>query len=206
MCIRDSINAEYMGTESLNFVIKELLDSMKVSISFSEILKRVTAKYGELEIESFKRMFTSMLFGYFYQEKILATVIEILGHNIVTQFLDLTRSRSKGFKVGNSLCAKCSRPINPKSDAEVVTFFCGHVYHSECVQSRSVCYYCTYKDVKAFNIDQLMKKISKKEDKLDLLRAVSYTHLTLPTILLVQISVVAVSLKKKKKTKKSTLR
>eukprot|EP00831_Metopus_contortus_P065876 TRINITY_DN58805_c0_g1_i1.p1 TRINITY_DN58805_c0_g1~~TRINITY_DN58805_c0_g1_i1.p1 ORF type:complete len:100 (+),score=31.40 TRINITY_DN58805_c0_g1_i1:187-486(+) len=29
------------------------------------------------------------------------------------------------------------------------------------------------------------------------LRAVSYTHLTLPTILLVQISVVAVSLKKK---------
>eukprot|EP00831_Metopus_contortus_P054703 TRINITY_DN4607_c0_g1_i11.p3 TRINITY_DN4607_c0_g1~~TRINITY_DN4607_c0_g1_i11.p3 ORF type:complete len:131 (-),score=24.54 TRINITY_DN4607_c0_g1_i11:6-398(-) len=30
--------------------------------------------------------------------------------------------------------------------------------------------------------------------------AVSYTHLTLPTILLVQISVVAVSLKKKKKT------
>eukprot|EP00831_Metopus_contortus_P076411 TRINITY_DN7052_c0_g1_i5.p2 TRINITY_DN7052_c0_g1~~TRINITY_DN7052_c0_g1_i5.p2 ORF type:complete len:124 (-),score=58.26 TRINITY_DN7052_c0_g1_i5:82-453(-) len=31
--------------------------------------------------------------------------------------------------------------------------------------------------------------------------AVSYTHLTLPTILLVQISVVAVSLKKKKKVK-----
>eukprot|EP00831_Metopus_contortus_P080586 TRINITY_DN8271_c0_g1_i1.p1 TRINITY_DN8271_c0_g1~~TRINITY_DN8271_c0_g1_i1.p1 ORF type:complete len:111 (-),score=31.87 TRINITY_DN8271_c0_g1_i1:22-354(-) len=30
--------------------------------------------------------------------------------------------------------------------------------------------------------------------------AVSYTHLTLPTILLVQISVVAVSLKKKKNT------
>eukprot|EP00831_Metopus_contortus_P034266 TRINITY_DN27335_c0_g1_i4.p2 TRINITY_DN27335_c0_g1~~TRINITY_DN27335_c0_g1_i4.p2 ORF type:complete len:219 (-),score=44.61 TRINITY_DN27335_c0_g1_i4:44-700(-) len=32
------------------------------------------------------------------------------------------------------------------------------------------------------------------------IKAVSYTHLTLPTILLVQISVVAVSLKKKKKT------
>eukprot|EP00831_Metopus_contortus_P007151 TRINITY_DN12734_c0_g1_i5.p1 TRINITY_DN12734_c0_g1~~TRINITY_DN12734_c0_g1_i5.p1 ORF type:complete len:156 (+),score=33.61 TRINITY_DN12734_c0_g1_i5:664-1131(+) len=31
------------------------------------------------------------------------------------------------------------------------------------------------------------------------IKAVSYTHLTLPTILLVQISVVAVSLKKKKK-------
>eukprot|EP00831_Metopus_contortus_P020074 TRINITY_DN1878_c0_g1_i5.p1 TRINITY_DN1878_c0_g1~~TRINITY_DN1878_c0_g1_i5.p1 ORF type:complete len:144 (-),score=38.30 TRINITY_DN1878_c0_g1_i5:11-442(-) len=33
------------------------------------------------------------------------------------------------------------------------------------------------------------------------LQPVSYTHLTLPTILLVQISVVAVSLKKKKKIK-----
>eukprot|EP00831_Metopus_contortus_P056990 TRINITY_DN4945_c0_g1_i1.p4 TRINITY_DN4945_c0_g1~~TRINITY_DN4945_c0_g1_i1.p4 ORF type:complete len:108 (+),score=21.04 TRINITY_DN4945_c0_g1_i1:316-639(+) len=35
---------------------------------------------------------------------------------------------------------------------------------------------------------------------LNFLKPVSYTHLTLPTILLVQISVVAVSLKKKNKT------
>eukprot|EP00831_Metopus_contortus_P081219 TRINITY_DN8489_c0_g1_i7.p1 TRINITY_DN8489_c0_g1~~TRINITY_DN8489_c0_g1_i7.p1 ORF type:complete len:142 (-),score=38.30 TRINITY_DN8489_c0_g1_i7:25-450(-) len=35
-------------------------------------------------------------------------------------------------------------------------------------------------------------------EKQNYLKAVSYTHLTLPTILLVQISVVAVSLKKKK--------
>eukprot|EP00831_Metopus_contortus_P029925 TRINITY_DN24585_c0_g1_i4.p1 TRINITY_DN24585_c0_g1~~TRINITY_DN24585_c0_g1_i4.p1 ORF type:complete len:182 (-),score=75.66 TRINITY_DN24585_c0_g1_i4:1-492(-) len=42
-----------------------------------------------------------------------------------------------------------------------------------------------------------LKEIERlKEDNS---RAVSYTHLTLPTILLVQISVVAVSLKKKKK-------
>eukprot|EP00831_Metopus_contortus_P042340 TRINITY_DN33505_c0_g1_i1.p1 TRINITY_DN33505_c0_g1~~TRINITY_DN33505_c0_g1_i1.p1 ORF type:complete len:148 (-),score=54.08 TRINITY_DN33505_c0_g1_i1:50-493(-) len=46
---------------------------------------------------------------------------------------------------------------------------------------------------------------SKKEDLLCVIKEfsinpVSYTHLTLPTILLVQISVVAVSLKKKKPT------
>eukprot|EP00831_Metopus_contortus_P071085 TRINITY_DN6499_c0_g1_i1.p1 TRINITY_DN6499_c0_g1~~TRINITY_DN6499_c0_g1_i1.p1 ORF type:complete len:156 (+),score=33.52 TRINITY_DN6499_c0_g1_i1:251-718(+) len=44
-------------------------------------------------------------------------------------------------------------------------------------------------------IDHEEKKIQYYKDKKE---AVSYTHLTLPTILLVQISVVAVSLKKKK--------
>eukprot|EP00831_Metopus_contortus_P010088 TRINITY_DN13918_c0_g1_i4.p3 TRINITY_DN13918_c0_g1~~TRINITY_DN13918_c0_g1_i4.p3 ORF type:complete len:111 (+),score=29.48 TRINITY_DN13918_c0_g1_i4:645-977(+) len=38
----------------------------------------------------------------------------------------------------------------------------------------------------------------KDQEKMGGIVAVSYTHLTLPTILLVQISVVAVSLKKKK--------
>eukprot|EP00831_Metopus_contortus_P028721 TRINITY_DN23787_c0_g1_i3.p2 TRINITY_DN23787_c0_g1~~TRINITY_DN23787_c0_g1_i3.p2 ORF type:complete len:118 (+),score=20.53 TRINITY_DN23787_c0_g1_i3:41-394(+) len=41
----------------------------------------------------------------------------------------------------------------------------------------------------------------KNLTKITTFRTVSYTHLTLPTILLVQISVVAVSLKKKKKQK-----
>eukprot|EP00831_Metopus_contortus_P004962 TRINITY_DN11854_c0_g1_i4.p1 TRINITY_DN11854_c0_g1~~TRINITY_DN11854_c0_g1_i4.p1 ORF type:complete len:121 (+),score=63.43 TRINITY_DN11854_c0_g1_i4:66-428(+) len=45
----------------------------------------------------------------------------------------------------------------------------------------------------------IIKKTHKKT-----VRTVSYTHLTLPTILLVQISVVAVSLKKKKKTHQKT--
>eukprot|EP00831_Metopus_contortus_P011888 TRINITY_DN14760_c0_g1_i1.p2 TRINITY_DN14760_c0_g1~~TRINITY_DN14760_c0_g1_i1.p2 ORF type:complete len:142 (+),score=59.28 TRINITY_DN14760_c0_g1_i1:103-528(+) len=43
------------------------------------------------------------------------------------------------------------------------------------------------------------KKQGHRQLFTEVLIAVSYTHLTLPTILLVQISVVAVSLKKKKK-------
>eukprot|EP00831_Metopus_contortus_P004290 TRINITY_DN1157_c0_g1_i2.p2 TRINITY_DN1157_c0_g1~~TRINITY_DN1157_c0_g1_i2.p2 ORF type:complete len:389 (-),score=86.19 TRINITY_DN1157_c0_g1_i2:34-1200(-) len=58
---------------------------------------------------------------------------------------------------------------------------------------------------KGFNdlrVDSGLKKILKSQSqgtqaRLDTFYAVSYTHLTLPTILLVQISVVAVSLKKK---------
>eukprot|EP00831_Metopus_contortus_P050815 TRINITY_DN426_c0_g1_i3.p3 TRINITY_DN426_c0_g1~~TRINITY_DN426_c0_g1_i3.p3 ORF type:complete len:140 (-),score=35.19 TRINITY_DN426_c0_g1_i3:62-481(-) len=56
-----------------------------------------------------------------------------------------------------------------------------------------------------------LESLNKEAAELDILlssleqihnfsNSVSYTHLTLPTILLVQISVVAVSLKKKKKT------
>eukprot|EP00831_Metopus_contortus_P019860 TRINITY_DN1865_c0_g1_i1.p1 TRINITY_DN1865_c0_g1~~TRINITY_DN1865_c0_g1_i1.p1 ORF type:complete len:275 (+),score=66.21 TRINITY_DN1865_c0_g1_i1:94-918(+) len=46
-------------------------------------------------------------------------------------------------------------------------------------------------------IEEVVKRLMA-ELKIDNAKAVSYTHLTLPTILLVQISVVAVSLKKKK--------
>eukprot|EP00831_Metopus_contortus_P030971 TRINITY_DN25335_c0_g1_i1.p3 TRINITY_DN25335_c0_g1~~TRINITY_DN25335_c0_g1_i1.p3 ORF type:complete len:103 (-),score=15.44 TRINITY_DN25335_c0_g1_i1:85-393(-) len=46
-------------------------------------------------------------------------------------------------------------------------------------------------------MEQRMKKQSTHQFDVDL-TSVSYTHLTLPTILLVQISVVSVSLKKKR--------
>eukprot|EP00831_Metopus_contortus_P034667 TRINITY_DN27625_c0_g1_i1.p1 TRINITY_DN27625_c0_g1~~TRINITY_DN27625_c0_g1_i1.p1 ORF type:complete len:227 (-),score=61.63 TRINITY_DN27625_c0_g1_i1:54-734(-) len=50
-------------------------------------------------------------------------------------------------------------------------------------------------------VAQIAKGFQMKVYAFDPFVAVSYTHLTLPTILLVQISVVAVSLKKKKKKK-----
>eukprot|EP00831_Metopus_contortus_P058102 TRINITY_DN50341_c0_g1_i1.p3 TRINITY_DN50341_c0_g1~~TRINITY_DN50341_c0_g1_i1.p3 ORF type:complete len:105 (-),score=34.46 TRINITY_DN50341_c0_g1_i1:31-345(-) len=58
------------------------------------------------------------------------------------------------------------------------------------------------KDKSDLKIAKLCQKISERDLKLKECEKqipVSYTHLTLPTILLVQISVVAVSLKKKKR-------
>eukprot|EP00831_Metopus_contortus_P015789 TRINITY_DN16568_c0_g1_i2.p1 TRINITY_DN16568_c0_g1~~TRINITY_DN16568_c0_g1_i2.p1 ORF type:complete len:145 (-),score=57.89 TRINITY_DN16568_c0_g1_i2:7-441(-) len=63
------------------------------------------------------------------------------------------------------------------------------------------------KAAKNFSEDKELSKLfgrkdegsALEEEKKSQLTSVSYTHLTLPTILLVQISVVAVSLKKKKK-------
>eukprot|EP00831_Metopus_contortus_P071424 TRINITY_DN65243_c0_g1_i2.p1 TRINITY_DN65243_c0_g1~~TRINITY_DN65243_c0_g1_i2.p1 ORF type:complete len:306 (+),score=49.22 TRINITY_DN65243_c0_g1_i2:188-1105(+) len=54
------------------------------------------------------------------------------------------------------------------------------------------------------NIDSIQQSAEQITSSLS--EAVSYTHLTLPTILLVQISVVAVSLKKKKKEKQNNTR
>eukprot|EP00831_Metopus_contortus_P061081 TRINITY_DN52955_c0_g1_i1.p1 TRINITY_DN52955_c0_g1~~TRINITY_DN52955_c0_g1_i1.p1 ORF type:complete len:131 (-),score=21.26 TRINITY_DN52955_c0_g1_i1:52-444(-) len=48
----------------------------------------------------------------------------------------------------------------------------------------------------------LEAEAAKQDNNCPIFQTVSYTHLTLPTILLVQISVVAVSLKKKIKNKK----
>eukprot|EP00831_Metopus_contortus_P033687 TRINITY_DN26968_c0_g1_i5.p1 TRINITY_DN26968_c0_g1~~TRINITY_DN26968_c0_g1_i5.p1 ORF type:complete len:200 (-),score=43.09 TRINITY_DN26968_c0_g1_i5:88-687(-) len=50
-------------------------------------------------------------------------------------------------------------------------------------------------------VEDIVFQKPTRDNSYNYLRPVSYTHLTLPTILLVQISVVAVSLKKKKKQK-----
>eukprot|EP00831_Metopus_contortus_P019197 TRINITY_DN18289_c0_g1_i4.p2 TRINITY_DN18289_c0_g1~~TRINITY_DN18289_c0_g1_i4.p2 ORF type:complete len:121 (-),score=23.06 TRINITY_DN18289_c0_g1_i4:102-464(-) len=52
---------------------------------------------------------------------------------------------------------------------------------------------------KLYSLSENVNRALLEWGKLKDLSSVSYTHLTLPTILLVQISVVAVSLKKKKK-------
>lgn len=131
---------------ALNKCIKELLTLMMNYVSFPTILTKVTETHGELEIESFKEMFTNMLFSYFYQEKILETATKILGNSIVTQFQTLSKTRSKGLPVPSFICAKCDRIISNKGDTDVVIFPCEHIYHSTCIKGKSTCYACTYKE------------------------------------------------------------
>eukprot|EP00831_Metopus_contortus_P067487 TRINITY_DN6023_c0_g1_i1.p1 TRINITY_DN6023_c0_g1~~TRINITY_DN6023_c0_g1_i1.p1 ORF type:complete len:287 (-),score=41.86 TRINITY_DN6023_c0_g1_i1:70-930(-) len=77
-------------------------------------------------------------------------------------------------------------------------FLYGEVLHLitvKRVQGDVVQFFDLYKHLKKFVEDSLQYRIVRTPH---FLQSVSYTHLTLPTILLVQISVVAVSLKKKK--------
>eukprot|EP00831_Metopus_contortus_P037078 TRINITY_DN2924_c0_g1_i4.p1 TRINITY_DN2924_c0_g1~~TRINITY_DN2924_c0_g1_i4.p1 ORF type:complete len:160 (+),score=15.53 TRINITY_DN2924_c0_g1_i4:106-585(+) len=63
---------------------------------------------------------------------------------------------------------------------------------------KSICVYRSHFIGKLFDTLHLYLQLLLQENVFFCVSPVSYTHLTLPTILLVQISVVAVSLKKKK--------
>ncbi len=127
---------------TLNECIKSLLGSMMESVSFPTILTRVTQMHGELEIDSFKDIFTSMLHSYFYQEKILETARCIVSTGLVKQFQLLNCVRSRGIFLKTTVCARCEKPIPNKSEEEATTYPCGHIYHSLCVKPKEQCPAC----------------------------------------------------------------
>ncbi len=137
----DQISAE------LNDCIKKLLTEMIVYVPFPIIMTRVSEKHGELEIESFKEMFTNMLSSYYQQLRILETASKIIGNDVANQFRGLSKHRHKGFIVAESVCAKCDQPLSTKGDIPTVIYDCGHIYHGRCVKPRATCYACTYKEI-----------------------------------------------------------
>ena len=161
-----------MLTELINNAIKDVLNNMKTYVSFPVIMTRLSDKHGELEIESFKEMFISMLSSYFYNEKILETASMIIRNDVAFQFKSLSQMRSKAFQINKSLCAKCDKKVKEKDEEEMVIFQCGHIYHGHCFKDSITCYACSYKEIskllynliEAESLDQLMKKNVKNED------------------------------------------
>ncbi len=127
---------------TLNDCIKKLLSSMMVAVSFPTILTRVTEAHGELELESFKQLFTSMLNSYFYQEKILETAKNIVGISVARQFHALNCYRTKGVYLRRTFCSKCKQKIPNTEELEAVVYTCGHVYHARCIKPKEPCSSC----------------------------------------------------------------
>jgi len=140
-------------TTRISNCIKDILTRMMMYVAFPTIMTRLSEQHGELEIESFKEMFTSMLSSYYYNEKILETASKIISNDVVSQFKALSSMRCKGFPVTNAICVKCERPINPKGVADIAIFQCGHAHHSTCLKDLTAgCYACTYREVSIFSI------------------------------------------------------
>lgn len=134
----------------INDCIKTLIGSMMETVSFPTILTRVTERHGDLEIESFKELFTNMLLSYFYQEKILETAKNILGNNVVKQFNSLATIKKKGVFLKTTICSKCKKSVTSKPETEAITFSCGHIYHSECLKNKTGCDICLFQERSIF--------------------------------------------------------
>ena len=130
--------------ELLGKCIQSLLTTMMNFVSFPKLLKQIAEKHGELQIESFHKMFNDMIFTYVYQEKILLTAKSISSSNIVQQFENMTKLRRRGFPVVQGRCFKCETPIDTKNPIDIGIYPCGHIYHLSCVKPDASCYTCMY--------------------------------------------------------------
>jgi len=139
-------------TKSINICIKDVLTQMMVYVGFPRIMTRLTEKHGELEIESFKEMFTSMLSSYFYNEKILDTAAKIISNDIVLQFKNLSGLRCKALQVMDAKCSKCETRFSEKDEENIAIFQCGHIYHGRCFDNKDTCYACSHKEISNLQI------------------------------------------------------
>eukprot|EP00831_Metopus_contortus_P015780 TRINITY_DN16564_c0_g1_i6.p1 TRINITY_DN16564_c0_g1~~TRINITY_DN16564_c0_g1_i6.p1 ORF type:complete len:206 (-),score=56.78 TRINITY_DN16564_c0_g1_i6:13-630(-) len=177
MCIRDSINAEYMGTHKKVFarvLAKDYIKNLR-----SNALKT-------LEDQGvFRHPFDSAMYSHvvpwiyhtateMYEED---NNMDLIYNSLVTEtYQKILKGHSDALDEEKKKRERKRKEEEDKKEAERV-------------------------EKERIEKEMEVKRVQEAFDSLKALVAVSYTHLTLPTILLVQISVVAVSLKKKKKIK-----
>lgn len=128
---------------TVNNCIKRLVTVMMEHISFQKILLAITEKHGELEVENFKGIFSSMILSYINQEKILDSAKQIQQRQISLQFDELVKSSCKGRSVENNVCVRCKKYLPVQSGKEYLTFSCGHIYHTSCTKILSHCEVCS---------------------------------------------------------------
>jgi hypothetical protein len=134
---------DLIGT-TINNCIRKLLSAMMEHISFQKILSTITEKHGELEMENFKAIFSTMILSYIHQEKILDSARQILQHRIVTLFEDLEKDSRKGRGIKTNVCARCKKHFVIQAEKEFFSFPCGHIYHTTCLKASTSCEECMF--------------------------------------------------------------
>lgn len=165
---------DLIGT-TINNCIRKLLSVMMDHISFQKILTTITDKHGELEMENFKGIFSTMILSYIHQEKILDSAKQILQHRIVSLFEDLEKSSRKGRGIKTNACAKCKKHFVIQSENQYYSFPCGHVYHTTCLKNNNICEECTFNNNRKMsfqligidNLEQLSLQANIKKEELD---------------------------------------
>ena len=133
---------ESVDLQTVSNCIRFLLEEMCKTIPLQTVLRKITEKHGELEIDKFKNVFLSMLSSFFYQEKILETAKLIFGNNISSAFSGLIQLRNKSLILQDGKCQKCKEDINSNSNLKIKMFLCNHNYHLKCLEDISVCPKC----------------------------------------------------------------
>lgn len=122
--------------------IKKLLSVLMGHVDIEKVLEQIASKYGELEVENFKEMFSAMITSYVLQEKILDSAKQILGQQLTDGFAGLVKARHKAVSVKAIVCQKCKKHIQPIGGSEFFAYSCGHIYHERCSKNMKCCEEC----------------------------------------------------------------
>jgi len=126
-----------------NSCIKRLLFLMMSDMSFERIIDHVTEKHSELKVESFREIFTSMIFSYLYQSKILDSALQITANNLINQLKSMVRFKTKAISVKEGFCGRCEMLVQMGKGRNFYVFPCGHIFHGTCIDSYKQCFACT---------------------------------------------------------------
>ena len=141
----NSLNGTFLEIvpKTLNELIKDLLYIMVQYIPTESIVKEIVKQMGELNIESFRGIFTSMILSYVYQERILDSAVKVQAKSLMKEVEKNVLQRQKAISIKNSTCSFCNNNVKMGIGRYYYTFACGHMFHYYCITSVNICPICS---------------------------------------------------------------
>jgi hypothetical protein len=126
-------------------LMRFLLSSMNGYVALPSILSKIVKDHGGDEFGDFKFIIVDMLDTCNFEKTILQTANRLVQHDMHNGIKEYQRNRSKAFRPKSNLCGVCGvRLASSKRDNPISVYFCGHSYHSVCVEKHNnVCPVCS---------------------------------------------------------------
>ncbi|XP_048390775.1 vacuolar protein sorting-associated protein 8 homolog isoform X1 [Stegostoma tigrinum] len=125
---------------SLKHLTKQVLNSMTGFIALPSILQRILQDpmYAKGKLGEIQTLILGMLDTFNYEQTLLETTTKLLNHDLHWSLCNLRGAVSRGLNPKQEHCSVCLQQYKRKQEGteEVIIFSCGHIYHSQCLQSK----------------------------------------------------------------------
>ncbi|XP_038644180.1 LOW QUALITY PROTEIN: vacuolar protein sorting-associated protein 8 homolog [Scyliorhinus canicula] len=126
--------------EFLKHLTKQVLNSMTGFIALPSILQRILQDpmYGKGKLGEIQTLILGMLDTFNYEQTLLETTTNLLNHDLHWSLCNLRGAVSRGLNPKQEHCNVCLQQYKRRQEGteEVIVFSCGHIYHSQCLQSK----------------------------------------------------------------------
>jgi len=129
--------------KAINEFIKELLYIMVQYLSVEDIMQTITEQLVEMNIETLREIFSSIIISFMHQERILDSAVKLQLNCLIKEIQKKVKFASKGMSIKGVVCSGCKKDVRTKIAKTYYSFTCGHIYHSYCIDSLTICPVCS---------------------------------------------------------------